>query len=87
MDRPSFVKTHCILELSQKVSLNYTSFIVALNFEKLILHSGGSDNLEYIMLAEINFERLVLMPKVDVILDEQVYEDVPGFESLRQDFT
>ena len=61
--------------------------MVGLNFEKLILHSGGSDNLEYIMLAEINFERLVLMPKVDVILDEQVYEDVPGFESLRQDFT
>jgi len=39
------------------------------------------------MLTEINFERLELMPKVDVILDEQVYEDVPGFESLRQDFT
>ena len=51
------------------------------------MHSGGSDNLEYIMLAEINFERLELMPRVDVILDEQAYEDVPGFESLRQAFT
>ena len=75
------------MEWSQKVSLNYTLFIVAFNSEKLILHSGGSDNMEYIMLAKINFERLELMPKVDVILDKQVYEDVPGFESLRQAFT
>ena len=85
MDRPSFVKNHWILELSQKVS--YKFFIGALNSKKLILYSGGSDNLEYIMLAEINFERLELMPRVDVILDEQAYEDVPGFESLRQAFT
>ena len=43
--------------------------------------------MEYIMLAKINFERLELMPKVDVILDKQVYEDVPGFDSLREAFT
>ena len=39
------------------------------------------------MLAEINFERLELMPRANVILDEQAYENVPGFESLRQAFT
>ena len=51
------------------------------------MFSGTSDQLEYIMISEINFERLELLSRVDVIVDEQVYEAVPGFESLRLDFT
>ena len=39
------------------------------------------------MISEINFEKLELLTKVDVTLEEQVYEDVPGFESLRKLFT
>ena len=49
--------------------------------------SGTSDEIEYIMISEINFEKLELLTKVDVIVEEQVYEDVPGFESLRKLFT
>lgn len=51
------------------------------------MNLGDNDQLEYIMISEINFERLELLPKIDVIFDEQVYEDVPGFESLRKVFT
>ena len=50
------------------------------------MNSGENDQLEYIMISEINFERLMLLPKLDIIVDEQVYEDVPGFESLRKVF-
>ena len=51
------------------------------------MNSGENDQLEYIMISEINFERLALLPELDIIVDEQVYEDVPGFESLRKVFS
>ena len=36
------------------------------------------------MISEINFQMLELLPKLNVTVEEQLYEDVPGFESLRQ---
>ena len=50
-------------------------------------NSGTNEKIEYVMISEINFEKLELLTKVDVTLEEQVYEDVPGFESLRKLFT
>ena len=39
------------------------------------------------MISEINFQMLELLPKLNVTVEEQLYEDVPGFESLRHALT
>ena len=44
-------------------------------------------NIEFIMITEANFDRLKLSQKTVNEVVEQVYEDVAGFESLRNIFT
>ena len=39
------------------------------------------------MISKINFGRLEHFPMVIEELEQQVYETVPGFESLRKIFT
>ena len=38
--------------------------------------------IEFIMISEANFEKLELLEKDETEVEEQVYEDVVGFESL-----
>ena len=38
--------------------------------------------IEFIMISETNFEKLELLEKDETEVEEQVYEDVAGFESL-----
>ena len=38
--------------------------------------------IEFIMLSETNFEKLKLSKQIQTEVKEQVYEEVPGFESL-----
>ena len=38
------------------------------------------------MISKINFDRLVELPNDVPEKHEQIYEDVPGFESLRKIF-
>ena len=38
--------------------------------------------IEFIMISEANFEKLKLLEKIDTELEEQVYEEVTGYESL-----
>ena len=38
--------------------------------------------IEFIMISETNFETLKLLKKVETAVEEQIYEEVAGFESL-----
>ena len=38
--------------------------------------------IEFIMISETNFEKLELLEKVETEVEEQVYEEVAGFELL-----
>ena len=38
--------------------------------------------IEFIMISEINFEKLELLEKHETVVEDQVYEEVAGFESL-----
>ena len=40
-------------------------------------------HVEYIVISELNFARLKQIPKLSMEIKKQVYEDIPGFESLR----
>ena len=50
-------------------------------FKQKILDLNG-DEIEFIMISETNFEKLELLQKVEVEINEQVFEEVAGFESL-----
>ena len=39
--------------------------------------------IEFIMVSGANFEKLELLEKNETEVEEQVYEDVDGFESLK----
>ena len=41
-----------------------------------------SREIEFIMISETNFETLELLEKDETAVEEQVYEEVAGFESL-----
>ena len=43
----------------------------------------GKKQIEYIVISESNFIKLKQISKSSIELDKQVYEDIPGFESLR----
>ena len=51
----------------------------------LIPYLGFADSkqVEYIVISELNFVRLEQISKLFIEVDKQVYEDIPGFESLR----
>ena len=55
------------------------------NDVKLISYSGFAENkqVEYIVISESNFLSLKQISKVFIEVEKQVYEDIPGFESLR----
>ena len=55
------------------------------NDVKLISYSGFAENkqVEYIVISESNFVSLKQISKVFIEVEKQVYEDIPGFESLR----
>ena len=42
----------------------------------------NDNEIEFIMISETNFEKLELLQKIGTEFDEQVYEEVAGFESL-----
>ena len=42
----------------------------------------NDDEIQFVMISETNFEKLELLQKVEIEIDEQVYEEVDGFESL-----
>ena len=50
-------------------------------FKQQILDLDG-DEIEFIMISQTNFEKLELLQKVEVEINEQVFEEVAGFESL-----
>ena len=39
--------------------------------------------IEFIMISEINFGKLKLLEKDETVVEEQTYEDIDGFESLK----
>ena len=42
--------------------------------------------IEYIMVSQINLEMFEPLSKATLEVDQQTYEDVPGFQSLRKIF-
>ena len=52
------------------------------NLSKKFLDLHDVREIEFIMISEVNFEKLELLEKDETDVEEQVYEDVAGFESL-----
>ena len=48
-----------------------------------ILDLNDVREIEFIMISETNFEKLELLEKDETAIEEQVYEDVDGFEDLK----
>ena len=48
-----------------------------------ILDLNDVREIEFTMISETNFEKLELLEKDETAIEEQVYEDVDGFEDLK----